>query len=63
MRGAARGGHKDLVNLFISKGANDWDMGMHGAAQGGHKDLVEYFISKGANNWDYGDAWGSARRT
>ena len=49
---AAKDGHRDLVDLFISKGANDWDYGMEGAAEGGHRDLVNFFISKGANDWN-----------
>ncbi len=51
---AAIGGHKNLVEFFIKKGANDWNWGMRGAAEGGHKDLVEFFIDKGANNWNIG---------
>ena len=51
---AARGGHKDLVDFFISKGASWWDWGMYGAARGGHDDLVDFFISKGASNWNLG---------
>ena len=43
---AARGGHYKLVELFISKGANDWNYGMQGAAEGGHKDLVKWFRQK-----------------
>ena len=54
MINAALGGHQDLVNFFISKGANNWNRGMYGAAQGGHKDLVDFFISKGANSWNWG---------
>ena len=54
MKGAAKGGHKNLVDFFISKGANNWNWGMNYAAEGGHKDLVDFFISKGANNWDLG---------
>ena len=54
MRNAANGGLKDLVDFFISKGANDWNHGMWYAALGGHKDLVDFFISKGADNLDYG---------
>ena len=50
---AAFEGHKDLVDFFISKGANDWDWGMFSAAEGGHKDLVDFFISKGANSWNW----------
>ncbi len=41
---AAKGGH--LVEFFISKGANWWNVGMNGAAKGGHKDLIEFFKLK-----------------
>ena len=44
--GQLEGGHKDLVEYFISKGANDWNMGVRYAAHGDHKDLVEYFQQK-----------------
>jgi len=54
MKGAARGGHRDLVQFFIKKGANNWNYGMEGAAEGGQRDLVEFFIEKGANSWNYG---------
>jgi hypothetical protein len=43
---AARGGHKDLVEYFISKGADNWNYGMRGAAEGGHKELEEWFKQK-----------------
>jgi hypothetical protein len=46
MRGAALGGHKDLIELFINLGANDLNRGMGGAAEGGHKDLVDWFRQK-----------------
>jgi len=54
MANAARGGHKDLVKFFISKGADNWNKGMYEAARGGHKDLVNFFISKGAKYWHDG---------
>ena len=54
MSSAARGGHQDLVDFFIQKGANDLNTGMENAAEGGHRDLVEFFIQKGANNLDRG---------
>ena len=60
MKNAARGGHQDLVNFFISKGAHNWNLGMNGAARGGHQDLVDFFISKGADAWNYGMS-GAAR--
>ena len=54
MYGAAEGGHKELVDLFIKNGANDWNDGMRGAAIGGYKELVEFFIEQGANHWNSG---------
>src|SRR3989344_596329 len=54
MYGAAEGGHKELVDLFVKQGANSWDWGMYGAAEGGHKELVDLFVKNGANNWDWG---------
>ena len=29
MKCAAQGGHRELVDFFISKGATDWDVGSH----------------------------------
>ena len=49
---ASKQGHLDLVQLFITKGANDLDNALYGASLGGHKDLVEFFINKGANDWN-----------
>ena len=54
MSEAAEGGHKDLVDFFISKGANYWNWGLLGAAKGGNKDLLDFFISNGANDWNCG---------
>jgi len=54
MYGAAEGGHKELVDLFIKKGANCWNDGMYNAAKGGHKELVDLFIKNGANKWNLG---------
>lgn len=48
----AKSGHRDLVDFFISKGANWWNEGLFGAAQGGHRDLVDFFILKGAHHWN-----------
>ncbi len=47
-------GHRDLIEFFISQGANDCNRGMYGAAVGGKKDSVEFFISQGANDWNLG---------
>jgi hypothetical protein len=51
---ACMGGHKELVELMISKGASDWNFGLHGACEGGRKELAELMISKGAKCWDDG---------
>lgn len=48
------GGHKDLTEFLIIKGANNWDLGLFGACTGGHKDLVELMVLKGADNFDTG---------
>ena len=48
---AARAGNVELVNYFISRGANKWEWGLQGAAQGGHRNLVDFFIEKGAHFW------------
>ena len=52
MYSAAQGGHKELVEYFISKGANYWNDSMQSAMDNGHYDLVYYFICKGADTWD-----------
>lgn len=39
---AAKEGHRDLINFFISKGVRFWHWGMEGAAQGGSRDLVDF---------------------
>jgi len=52
IEGAARGGHKDLVEFFIEKGTNtwnQWNLGILYAKEGGYKDLVEFF-SKNSEN-------------
>jgi hypothetical protein len=54
MSDAAYGGYKELVDFLISKGANDWNLGMASAAHGGHKDLVDFFIKKGAGDLNWG---------
>ena len=54
LRGAARGGHRDLVEKFIELGADDVDRmeeGMTQAAEGGHLELVKFFEERGARNY------------
>lgn len=52
MRAAALDGQRDLVEFFISKGADDWNWGMSGATYGRQIALINFFISKGANDWN-----------
>ena len=53
LKKAALGGYRDLVDLFIPKGANNWDWVLRGASKGGYQDLVDLFISKGADRWSW----------
>jgi hypothetical protein len=46
MVGAAEGGHKELVDFFIEKGADNWNLGMEGSIEGGHRELVNFFQNK-----------------
>jgi hypothetical protein len=50
---ASRDGHRDLVDLCITKGANRWNRALGAASRGGHRDLVDLFIAKGANNLNW----------
>ena len=52
--GACLGGHRDLVDLMIEKGADNWNWGLYSACLGGHRDLTVLMISKGANHWNLG---------
>jgi hypothetical protein len=51
---ACSGGHLDLVNLMIEKGADDWDWGLGGACRGGLLDLVNLMMEKGGTDWTWG---------
>ncbi len=52
--GACRGGHRELANLMITHGANDWDYGLYHACRGGHRELADMMIVRGANDWNWG---------
>lgn len=52
LENASEDGRRDLVDFFISKGADFWDRALYYASLGGHRDLVNFFISKGANDWN-----------
>ena len=47
--GAAAGGHKELVQLMLDKGANNYNDGLAFAALGGHMDIVQLMLDKGAD--------------
>ena len=47
--GAAAGGHKELVQLMLDKGANNYNDGLACAALGGHMGLVQLMLDKGAD--------------
>ncbi len=51
---ACRGGHIQIVQLMIEKGATDWGWGLAGACEGGHMQLVQMMIDKGATWWNEG---------
>ncbi len=54
LRGACEGGHMDMVELMIERGATNWNYGLYGACRGGHMDIVELMIERGAANWNCG---------
>lgn len=47
LRGACMGGHLDIAELMISKGANNWNDGLYEACSEGHIDLAKLMMSKG----------------
>lgn len=58
MRGAAEGGHEDLVKYYISGRADDWEGGLESAVRGKHINLVKFFLAKMVDEEDasYNDA-------
>ncbi len=50
--GAVLGGHLELVQLMLDKGANNYNAGLEGAAWGGHLELVQLMLDKGATDLD-----------
>ncbi len=52
--GACEGGHLNIVNLMIEKGASDWNWGLNGACIKGSLDIINLMIEMGANNWNWG---------
>lgn len=50
LAGAARGGHADLVEFFLVKGARLFEPAFLAAVRGGNEDLVQFFTKKGAGD-------------
>lgn len=48
--GASIGGHRDLIDFFIDKGAENFNSALIGSIAGKNLDIVKFLISKGANN-------------
>ena len=51
MNAAGFSGNLKLFELVLSKGANNFNMGLSGACQGGNINLVELMVDKGASKW------------
>ena len=49
---ACYGGHKEICDILIEKGANDWNNGLAFASRGGHKELCLLLIEKGATEFN-----------
>ncbi len=50
---ACKGGHIELVQLMIEKGATDWNWGLLGACRGGHMEIVKLMIEKDSSVMEY----------
>lgn len=49
LRGACRGGHREIVDFLIAKGACDWDSGLNCACYGDQYEIAQFMLAKGAN--------------
>lgn len=49
LRGAARGGHKELIDFALMYKASNYTEAMFEAIHGEHNDIVKFFIEKGAD--------------
>ena len=47
---AAEGGHKDIVDDMLARGAKDFYIIAYNAAVSGHKDVVDDMIARGAKD-------------
>jgi hypothetical protein len=46
-------GHRDIVDILIENGANNWNNGLVGACSGNNLDLVKLMYYKGATNLQF----------
>lgn len=53
MRQAARGGHMEIVNLMLQRGATNYSETMANAAAEGHIDIVKLMLDKGAKEYNW----------
>jgi hypothetical protein len=53
LMGAASGGHNDLIDYFISLGADDFDMALTSAVQRGKLDSVKYLMTMRINDYHF----------
>ena len=49
---AAEGGHHDIVELMIEKGATSFNDALCSAAYRGHRDIIKLMIEKGATSFN-----------
>lgn len=54
LMGAARGGHLDLVQFFVERGADDWDFAIEAAARGGDGKIIAFILEKSKGNFNPG---------
>jgi uncharacterized protein len=53
MSEAAGCGHKEIVQMMLGFGANDYNNAMFYTAKGGHKKIVQMMLDFGANKFDW----------
>lgn len=51
---ACRGGHMDIIQLMISRGATNWQTGLEKACGKGHIEIAKLMISRGATDYNKG---------
>ena len=60
MYSACMGGHMNIINLMISLGATDYNMGAYGACKGGNKVIAVIMVLYGGNpSWAWRGCFGA----